>query len=379
VLLIRDAQRGEDGLLRTAKPFRDDPVRHLRPTDLRSYSAVDADPAICPTVRVGTAFATLVNGVFGDPLLHIRLQHQRRSLLFDLGEGRRLPGRIAHQISDVFISHAHIDHIGGFLWLLRSRLGQQLPPCRVYGPAGIAGHLAGMLSGIRWDRIGADGPRFEIAELHGDRLCRFAIQAGCDAIETGPVTPVSDGLIVDEPLLRVRVAVLDHGIPVLAFALQQPRRFNVRKDRLHARGLPAGPWLAQLKQHIACADYEAQLVLPDGNRATVAELADDLLLMSPGQTLVYATDLADNAANRSKLTTLAANAQVLFCEAGFLDRDAEQARNTGHLTARACGEIASAAGVMRLIPFHFSRRYMEEPERVYGEVRASCAQVVLAK
>jgi hypothetical protein len=31
--------------------------------------------------------ALLVNRVFGDPLLHIRLQHQGRSLLFGLSSG----------------------------------------------------------------------------------------------------------------------------------------------------------------------------------------------------------------------------------------------------------------------------------------------------
>lgn len=47
---------------------------------------------------------------------------------------------------------------------------------------------------------------------------------------------------------------------------------------------------------------------------------------------------------------------------------------TGHLTARACGEIATAAGVERLIPFHFSRRYESDP---YREVRAVCSRAVV--
>jgi hypothetical protein len=40
-------------------------------------------------------------------------------------------------------------------------------------------------------------------------------------------------------------------------------------------------------------------------------------------------------------------------------------------------EIAAAAHVERLIPFHFSRRYEEEPDRVYAEVRARCARTVI--
>lgn len=49
---------------------------------------------------------------------------------------------------------------------------------------------------------------------------------------------------------------------------------------------------------------------------------------------------------------------------------------TGHLTARACGEIAVAADVAALLPFHFSRRYQTEPERVYAEIRAVFPRLV---
>ena len=93
-------------------------------------------------------------------------------------------------------------------------------------------------------------------------------------------------------------------------------------------------------------------------------------MVTPGQKLVYATDLADTAANRARLMALAQEANVLFCEAAFVAADAEPALRTGHLTARAGGEIAVAANVAARIPFHFSRRYQTEPERVYAEIRA---------
>ncbi len=85
--------------------------------------------------------------------------------------------------------------------------------------------------------------------------------------------------------------------------------------------------------------------LPDGRLQNVAALAEGLTLTSPGAKLVYATDFADTAENRRRLTALAANAQVLFCESSFLNQDWIQAERTGHLTARGCGEIAVAAAV----------------------------------
>ena len=65
-------------------------------------------------------------------------------------------------------------------------------------------------------------------------------------------------------------------------------------------------------------------------------------------------------------------ANLLALTPAFAQADAGQARRTGHLTARACGEIAQAAGVGQLLAFHLSRRYQEEPELVYDEIREVC-------
>ena len=179
-----------------------------------------------------------------------------------------------------------------------------------------------------------------------------------------------------EPLFRVRADLLDHGIPVLAFALEQSRQFHVRPERLRARSLAPGPWLSHLKQRLAAGDEAALIQLPDRRRESASALAADLVWITPGQKLVYATDLADTAANRARLMALAQDANVLFCEAAFVAADAEQALRTGHLTARAGGEIAMAANVAALVPFHFSRRYQREPERVYAEIRAVCPRLI---
>jgi len=47
------------------------------------------------------------------------------------------------------------------------------------------------------------------------------------------------------------------------------------------------------------------------------------------------------------------------------------------LTARACGEIATAAVVRRLVPFHLSRRYEKDPRQVYAEVLAACPRALV--
>jgi ribonuclease BN (tRNA processing enzyme) len=185
--------------------------------------------------------------------------------------------------------------------------------------------------------------------------------------------------LLAEPALRVRAAVLDHRTPVLAFALEPSLDVKVRKERLAALRWAPGPWLTVLKSKVLEGELDATIELPNHSRERVGLLADELLIVRPGDKLVYATDLADTAENRALLGNLAHGAHTLFCEAMFCEAEAEQAARTGHLTARACGEIAAAAGVERLVPFHFSRRYGADPAKVYREVRAACSRTVMPR
>lgn len=373
-LLVRDAQRLADGRLGTAEAYTAEPLAYL-PAPEMAPTLAEAKGGPRVVTRVGMVDVSLVNGVFGDPLLYVRLRHQRRSVLFDLGEGSRLSARVAHQVSDVFISHCHIDHIGGFLWLLRSRIGE-FPTCRLYGPPGLAGNIAGLARGILWDRVGEHGPRFQVTELHGERAKRYMVQAGRPEPAALGERPAPGGLLRQEPGFRVRAATLAHSSPVLAFALEPARQPNVRKDRLAARGLAPGPWLGELKRRAQAEELDALIELPDGATERVGRLAAELLLVGAGRKLVYATDLADTPGNRASLSALARGAHTFFCEASFLEADARQAARTTHLTTRACGEIAEAAGVARLVPFHFSRRYETDPAAIYEEIAEYCSRVV---
>ncbi|MEN8106887.1 MAG: MBL fold metallo-hydrolase [Pseudomonadota bacterium] len=377
-LLVRDATRLADGRLGTAAPFTADRLEYLPPPDIAPVVAADAAGGPRVVGRVGMLQVALVNGVFGDSLLHLRLRHHRRSLLFDLGEGVRLPARIAHQVSDVFITHAHIDHIAGFLWLLRARIGE-LSVCRLYGPPGLAVNIEGLVRGILWDRVGDRGPRFVVTELHDTQLRRFRVQAGRRGAEPLDERVAADGVLLAESGFRVRAVTLAHATPVLAFAFEPTQQINIRKDRLQARGLRPGPWLGELKRHLQAGATTAPVRLPDGRIESTQTLADDLVLITPGKKLVYATDFADTEVNRRRIAALAQGAHTLFCEATFREADVEQAARTAHLTTRACGEIAAAAGVARLVPFHFSRRYEKDPAPLYEEIAAACPQVVIPK
>ncbi|HEX5512884.1 MAG TPA: MBL fold metallo-hydrolase [Gammaproteobacteria bacterium] len=355
-LVVRDAVRAER-LLVTGRAA----VTPLPPLEDEGKASVAR--------RLGEFEVTLVNGVFGDPLLRVRLRRERRSLLFDLGDASQLSAGALHTVSDVFITHAHIDHIGGFLWFLRHRLGEP-ELCRVYGPPGLADHLSGFLQGVLWDRIENRGPLFEVLELHTDRVERCRLQAGSARQQLGSQA-VTDGLLLAEPGFQVRALPLDHGFGTssLAYSVETPRQLKVRRERLAARGLLPGPWLGALKRRVREGDLAGVIETPDGRCQDAAALARDILFDSPGVKLVYATDFADTIGNRGQLTALARGADLLICEATFLMADADQAERTGHLTTRASIEIAAAAQARQFIPFHFSRRYQDRPGEIYAELR----------
>ncbi len=370
-LLIRDARRRPGGVLETAERPATEPVEYRPGPEVLTPSTggIESEPELA--TRVGMLDVVLVNGVFGDPLMHARMRHQRRSLLFDLGDNTRLSTRVAHRVTDVFITHAHADHIAGFLWLLRARI-ENSPECRMYGPPGLAANIDGLVRGILWDRVNESGPVFKVTELHHDRLLRYRVQAGRPGAERLSEQRADNGILLSESAFRVRAVMLDHVSPVLAFAFEPSEQINVRKDRLDARALVPGPWLGDLKRCIQRNEEDSVITLPDGRTESAGMLAADLLMVTAGKRLVYATDFADTPENRRRLIALAETAHTLVCEATFRQEDAEYAYRTAHLTTRACGEIAVAARVARLIPFHFSRRYQKQPQRVYDEIKSVC-------
>ena len=365
-LLIRNAVRTPDKTLGTAA----EPVSRGK----TRAPVLAGEPNQPMHFSVGRLNATLHNGVFGDPMLEVSFNTRHHCVLFDLGEAGHLPARLAHRVSDVFFSHAHFDHIGGFPWLLRARL-LPLPACRLYGPPGLAQHIANWIGGVHWDRIGDQAPEFHIHEVHNDRIEHYRIVTG-GPLQHQATSDLHDGLLLSEPGFRVRTVTLDHDIPVLAYALEHANKLSIRETALRDMKLPPGPWLGDLKQAVQHNWMEDRLTLPDGTEHTVRTLADRLVEQTPGETLVYATDLADTPANRTTLTGLAQGADAFVCEAPFLQADLEQARNTQHLTARACGEIAAQAGVKRLVPFHFSRRYKKDAGAVYREIEIGFGRLV---
>ena len=336
-----------------------------------------------------TFHPTLVNGATGDPVLFVDCLFEHRALLFDLGDIQALPPRKLMRISHVFVSHAHMDHFIGFDWLLRILLGRE-KDLQLFGPPGFLAQVEHKLRAYTWNLVHNYASNFtlRVTELDGNgagQCASFRCQNVFLREDEAPVM-VPDNVLLREPAMQVRCALLDHGgIPCLAYALEERAHVNVWKNRIQELGLPVGVWLRDLKQAVLRNEPDQWQTLvvwrEDGAERerlmTLSELKSALHIV-PGQKIAYVTDVGWSEDNVTRIVDLARDADLLFIEAVFLERDAEHGRRKFHLTARQAGEIARAAHAGCVIPLHFSPRYQGEDRALLrAEVAAASGGKVL--
>jgi len=323
---------------------------------------------------------TLVNGRFGDPALYIETLFEKHAILFDLGDIAALSPRDVLRIEQVFVSHAHVDHFIGFDRLLRLSVGRERE-IKLFGSAGLIDQVGHKLHGYQWNLApGYDCDLVfvvtEIDALLATRTAGFRLKRAFAPEDMGR-GHLHDAIVHAEATFRVSTAVLDHRIPCLAFAIEEAQHVNVWKNRLAERGLAIGPWLRDLKHAVVGGRTDDfPIPLAAGATAPLGALRD-LVSVTPGQKIAYATDAADTPANRAAIAGLARGADLMFIEAAFAKADAALAAERAHLTTAAAGEIARMAGVRRVEPFHFSARYAGEGERMLAEVMEAFAGVTL--
>ncbi len=313
----------------------------------------------------------LVNGQTGDPALFLDIfahNSEKRALLFDCGALTSLSPSEILRITDVFVTHAHIDHFIGFDHLLRLHMGRG-KRIRVYGPKGIIGCVRGKLSGYTWNLVKRQRLVFEVREWDGNRLratefwCRNRFRQG------GTRHLEESECIFEDEMIQVRAVILDHKIPSLGYSVTEPYFYSVDPVRLKALGKRPGPWLNQLKQWARQGGAPTGRVSVDGESLLAAPLAEKLLIVRPGRRLAYVADALGSRDNQQKIVELSRGADVLFCEGAFLHEDKPRADETYHLTARTAGELARRAGVSRLVVFHFSPKYEGRFEELEQEAR----------
>jgi ribonuclease Z len=322
---------------------------------------------------------SLINDPFGDPGLYVDCLFEKRALLFDLGDIRRLAPRKILRLSHVFVSHTHMDHFIGFDWLLRICLGRERN-MHLFGPERFLEQVEHKLAAYTWNLVQNYATDFtlHVTEVHLDgqaRRATFRCQ-GAFQREQETVFTISDGLLLDEEMFSVRALTLDHKTPCLAFALQEKSHVNIWKNRLAEKGLATGPWLRELKQAVLRGEPDATLVRVgqgEDGYLPLGELKAHILRIVPGQKIAYVTDVVYHERNAARIVELARDADLLFIESTFLQQDAARAAEKFHLTAHQAGLLARAAGARSVVPFHFSPIYSGQEDLVREELEQAFA------
>lgn len=250
----------------------------------------------------------------------LRLPQRAESWLFDCGEGTqhqilRSDIRIS-QISRIFVTHMHGDHIYGLMGLLAS-CGLAGNPSRIdiYGPPKLDEYLR------------ASG---RYSQTH------FSYPVKVHTVQPGVVFEDDEFIVSCEPLT--------HRVPAFGYRVTEkdkPGRFDV--EQAIALGIPSGPLYGKLKRG-------ETVTLEDGRVIHGVDLCGEPQI---GRKFVYCTDTiyCDNAVK------LAQDADVLIHEATFAHQDAELAYQRLHSTSTMAAQVALKAGVKQLIMTHFSPRY----------------------
>lgn len=316
----------------------------------------------------------LINSPYEDPAVYVRLFRERRALLFDCGDLRKLSLGEVLKITDVFITHTHIDHFIGFDTLLRSQLSHD-KTLRLYGPEDIAGFVEGKLRGYAWNLIKDYPLSLEVYAVSKAGIAKTTYRAteSFKPRDGGTLRLDEHGTILREQQLKARAVLLTHEIPSLGFRIEEDFHINVDKDAIERMGLSSGPWLRDLKDAIRRElPDDARIETDEGRGVSLADLRHAIIISEP-QKITYIADTSPTKDNIARIVEFASGSTTLYCEAYFMEADRDRALERNHLTAAIAGKIGRDCGARQLIPFHFSPKYIsaadtphEEALREYG-------------
>lgn len=254
-------------------------------------------------------------------------------LLFDCGEGtqRQLLRTVGlPDITEVFLTHHHLDHWLGLPGLLKTfDLRDRTTPLTLFGPPGTERLMASLQQ-----LIGRLRYRLRVVDLEPDAIVEF------------------DGYEVHA--LRVRHRGEAYGYALIE--ADRPGRFDAE---LAARlGVAPGPDFGRLQRGETVNGVSPEQVMGETRRGRRIVLSGDT---APCDMLRVAADGAD----------------VLVHEATFASEERERAMETAHSTAAQAAELAREAGVGLLALTHVSTRYLGREIR--DEARAIFPNTVVPR
>ncbi|KST62485.1 ribonuclease Z [Mastigocoleus testarum] len=250
----------------------------------------------------------------------LRLPQRAELWLFDCGEGTqhqilRSELKIS-QLSRIFITHMHGDHIFGLMGLLAScGLAGNVQRMDIYGPPGLSEYL-------------------QACQRYSHTHFSYPIK----------VHAVRPGIIYEDQEFVVSCEALHHRVSAFGYRVAEKDRagrFDIGKAQ--AMEIPPGRVYGQLKRG-------ETVTLTDGRVFHGKDFCGETEI---GRKVAYCTDTVycDGAVE------LAQDADVLIHESTFAHQDADMAFQRLHSTSTMAAQTALNAGAHRLIITHFSPRY----------------------
>ncbi|MFB6197375.1 MAG: ribonuclease Z [Halobacteriaceae archaeon] len=240
--------------------------------------------------------------------------------LFDVGEGTQrqmMRFGTGFDISDIFITHLHGDHVFGLPGLIQTwDFSDREKKLRIHAPRSGTGHVDDLIHTL------GNVPDFPIA---------------INGIDPGDK-------VIEREEYEVRSYRTEHRADSVGYVVEESeRRGRFDRERAEELGVPVGPKFSKLHRG-------EPVELEDGRVVQPNEVVGP---PRPGRCLVYTGDTRPVESTVS----VAESADLLIHDATFSSDAKQRAKETGHSTAREAGRIASEAGVSRLALTHISSRY----------------------
>ena len=250
--------------------------------------------------------------------------------LFDCGEGTQVSLKMLNlrwkQISSIFISHMHADHVTGLpgLLMLSSQV-DRTEPLTIYGPARLADYI-------------------ESSRKILDMYINYEIRC----------IPVEPGVIAECDEYHINCFPLKHTKQCFGYSIvekERPGAFSV--ERALELRVPKGPLWGKLQRGENVMNSEGVVIHP----------SDVLGEKRSGRKFSFVTDTM----YFPEIADYVYGSDIFFCEAMFSDDLEADAREKKHMTARQAAMCARDGEVGMLCLQHYSPRYSDRELKILGE------------
>ena len=283
------------------------------------------------TIGTSSAVPTKERGL---PAYLIRMKNS--NILMDCGEGAQT--QLMEQklgimdIDHIFISHWHADHFSGLIGLVQTmELEGRQKPLDIYGPQGTLKFAESLLETGYFSRS-------YTVNLH--------------EMKPGQKVEIED--------TEIKAFSVDHTIPGFGYKIHETPKKKINKNKMNDLGISASPKLGDLKN--------GKKVEISGEKVRPSDLVESV----KGRKIVYSGDTA----KCQKVIEESEDADILLHEATVTDE--KSSSKHGHTSAKEAGEIASRAGVEKLVLTHISRRYRNNPEVIQDEAKEEFSNTTVA-